>query len=63
MKGIAKPTQVNESYIFDVNKAELSEINSLPSWLRDKVIASDEYRERFPGSDEGPELKAEDIPF
>jgi len=47
IKGMEEPPQVNESAIFDVNKATEEQIEALPTWLKEKVYESDEWKNRF----------------
>ena len=62
MKGMVPPTQVNKSQIFNINDCTEQEVDELPTFLRDKVVVSDEYRARFLPPD-SPELSDGDVPF
>ncbi len=46
-KGMDAPEQVNESKMIDVNTASLEEIEALPSFIREKMQSSDEFKGRI----------------
>lgn len=47
IKGMTVPEAINKKVIFDVNLATKEEIDALPQFLKDKVVISDEYKDRF----------------
>ena len=51
VKGMEEPTPVNDTVIQDVNVMSKEEIEALPDWLRDKMVISDEYKDRFDPSE------------
>ena len=47
VKGMEAPEAVNDVVVQDVNQMSKEEIDALPDWLRDKMVISDEYKDRF----------------
>ena len=47
IKGMEVKEAVNKPIIFDVNTATEEDIEALPAFLKEKVYASDEYKDRF----------------
>lgn len=75
-KGMPALVQTMETVIFDLDDSPLEDIEKLPQWVRDKIKASQTYKERIagsghlpgdpePGEDEFPTMLEDDpeIPF
>ncbi len=75
-KGMPALVQTMETVIFDLDDSPLEDIEKLPQWVRDKIKASQTYKERIagsghlpgypePGEDEFPAMLEDDpeIPF
>lgn len=47
MKGVEAPAAINAPVIQDVKTMSFDEIKDLPDFVRNKIVVSDEYKERF----------------
>lgn len=72
MKGMVAPEGINPTSILDVNTATPEQVEALPSFLRDKIKASEEWKTRQSAADEADgippfessdTIPAEDNPF
>ncbi len=43
-KGLACPAQINESFVWTYENFDIQKFNSLPDYLRNKMVNSDEYK-------------------
>lgn len=66
-KGLTCPEQINESFVFTYSDYSLDKFNSLPEYLRNKMINSDEYKALFNPAEvkveHGREEEHDDLPF
>jgi len=69
IKGMEAPEAVNKPEIFDVKTATKEEIEALPTFLKDKIFVSDEFKARFKAATSNKvdspqeEINPDDIPF
>jgi hypothetical protein len=46
-KSLKAPEMVNEAKVIDVDSASAAEIDALPTFIKDKIVSSEEYQLRF----------------
>jgi len=70
-KGFTCPDQINKSFVFTYDDFDSEKFNSLPDYLKNKMVTSDEYKQLTTGGQEIdvsnpinlPEEEHDDLPF